>query len=92
MGNNKINNEISDDLLGKVSAGAKGDVLELDGSVVEELPNAMFKVKLINGKIINAHISGKLRMNYIKVKIGDEVKVEISPYDLTKGRIVYLYK
>ena len=67
----------------------KEDAIELTGKVVDVLPNAMFKVELPNGKIILAHISGKLRMNYIKVLQGDNVTVEISPYDLTRGRITY---
>ena len=65
---------------------SKEDAIELEGKVVEVLPNAMFKVELPNGKIILAHISGKLRMNYIKILQGDNVKVEISPYDLTRGK------
>ena len=71
---------------------AKEDVLELEGTVVETLPNAMFKVELENGHVIIAHISGKMRMNYIKILPGDRVKVEMSPYDLTKGRISFRYK
>ena len=67
---------------------SKGDVIELEGTVQEALPNTMFKVELPNGKVVLAHISGKLRMNYIKILPGDKVTVEISPYDLTKGRIV----
>ena len=68
---------------------AKDDVLELEGKVVETLPNAMFKVELENGHQILAHISGKLRMNFIKILPGDKVTVELSPYDLTKGRIIW---
>jgi translation initiation factor IF-1 len=68
------------------------DVIEAEGVVVETLPNAMFTVELKNGKQILAHISGKMRMNYIKILPGDKVQVEISPYDLTKGRIVYRTK
>ena len=71
---------------------SKEDAIELEGKVVEVLPNAMFKVELPNGKIILAHISGKLRMNYIKILQGDNVKVEISPYDLTRGRITWRVK
>ena len=71
---------------------AKDDVLELEGTVVETLPNAMFKVELENGHQILAHISGKLRMNYIKILPGDKVKVELSPYDLTRGRITWRAK
>ena len=71
---------------------AKDDVLELEGTVVETLPNAMFKVELENGHQILAHISGKLRMNFIKILPGDKVKVEMTPYDLTKGRITFRLK
>ena len=68
---------------------SKADVIELEGTVVEALPNAMFQVKLANGHIILAHISGKLRMNFIRILPGDKVTVEMSPYDLTKGRITW---
>ncbi len=71
---------------------SKDDVIETEGVVVEALPNASFKVKLSNGHIITAYISGKLRMNYIKIIPGDGVKLEMSPYDLTKGRIVWRSK
>ena len=71
---------------------AKEDVLELEGTVVENLPNAMFKVELENGHQILAHISGKLRMNFIKILPGDRVKLEMSPYDLTRGRITWRSK
>ena len=71
---------------------AKEDVIELEGTVLEALPNAMFKVELENGHEILAHISGKMRMHYIKILPGDKVKVEMSPYDLSKGRIVFRYK
>ena len=67
----------------------KDDVIEFEGTVVEVLPNATFKVKLPNDHIITAHISGKLRMNYIRILPGDKVTVELSPYDLAKGRIVW---
>ena len=67
----------------------KDDVIELEGEVIEALPNATFRVKLPNGHLILAHISGKLRMNYIKILPGDTVIVEMSPYDLTKGRITW---
>ena len=70
----------------------KDDVIEFEGVVVEALPNATFKVKLPNDMIVTAHISGKLRMNYIKILPGDTVKIELSPYDLTKGRIVWRNK
>ena len=71
---------------------AKEDVLELEGTVVETLPNAMFKVELENGHQILAHISGKLRMNFIKILPGDKVTIEMSPYDLTRGRITWRSK
>ena len=66
--------------------------IEVDGTILETLPNAMFKVKLDNGHQVLAHISGKMRMHYIKILPGDKVKLELSPYDLTKGRITYRYK
>ncbi|MDR0272644.1 MAG: translation initiation factor IF-1 [Clostridiales bacterium] len=68
---------------------SKDDVIEVEGKVVEKLPNATFKVQLENGHIILAHISGKLRMNFIRIIPGDKVLIEMSPYDLTKGRIVW---
>lgn len=71
---------------------SKEDVIELEGVVTESLPNAMFRVELANGHKILAHISGKLRMNYIKILTGDKVTVEMSPYDLTKGRITWRTK
>ena len=71
---------------------AKDDVLELEGTVLEALPNAMFKVELENGHQILAHISGKLRMHYIRILPGDKVTVEMSTYDLTKGRITWRAK
>ncbi len=71
---------------------SKQDVIELEGTVKEALPNAQFNVELQNGHIILAHISGKLRMNFIRILPGDKVKVEMSPYDLTKGRITWRSK
>ena len=68
---------------------SKTDVIEIEGVVVEKLPNAMFKVELENGHIVLSHISGKLRMNFIKILPGDKVTLEMSPYDLSKGRIVW---
>ena len=68
---------------------SKTDVIEIEGVVVEKLPNAMFKVELENGHIVLAHISGKLRMNFIKILPGDKVTLEMSPYDLSKGRIAW---
>lgn len=70
----------------------KQDVIELEGEVLEALPNAMFKVKLENGHEILSHISGKMRMHYIKILPGDKVTVELSVYDLNRGRITYRYK
>ena len=70
----------------------KDDVIEFEGEVVEVLPNTVFKVKLPNGHIVTAHLSGKLRMNYIKILQGDHVTVEVSVYDLTKGRITWRSK
>ena len=71
---------------------AKDDVIEIEGVVVETLPNAMFKVELENGHIVLAHVSGKFRMPYIRILPGDKVTVELSPYDLTRGRITYRFK
>ena len=71
---------------------SKADVIEIEGTVVEKLPNAMFKVALENGHEVLAHISGKLSMNYIKILPGDKVTLELSPYDLTKGRIKWREK
>ena len=71
---------------------AKEDNIEFEGLVVETLPNTTFKVKLENDHIITAHISGKMRKNYIRILTGDKVKVEMSPYDLTKGRITFRFK
>jgi len=71
---------------------AKQDTIKVDGIIIEILPNTTFKVKLENGHIILAHISGKMRMNYIKILQGDKVTVELSPYDLSKGRITYRFK
>ena len=71
---------------------SKTDVIEIEGVVVEKLPNAMFKVELENGHTILAHISGKMRMHYIKILPGDKVQVELSVYDLDRGRITYRYK
>ena len=68
---------------------SKEDVIELEGTVLDALPNAMFQVELANGHKILAHISGKLRQNYIRIVPGDKVTVEMSPYDLTKGRIIW---
>jgi len=68
------------------------DVIEVKGKVIEPLPNAMFRVELENGHKVLAHVSGKIRMNFIRILPGDRVTVELSPYDLTRGRIVYRFK
>lgn len=68
---------------------SKEDVIEVEGKVVDKLPNAMFRVELENGHVITAHISGKLRLNFIRIIPGDKVLIEMSPYDLTKGRIIW---
>ena len=71
---------------------AKEQAVQVEGTVVEPLPNAMFRVKLENGHIVLAHVSGKMRMHFIRILPGDRVTVELSPYDLTRGRIIYRYK
>lgn len=71
---------------------SKEDHIEVQGTVVETLPNAMFRVELENGQIILAYVSGKMRMHFIKILPGDKVTIELSPYDLTKGRITYRFK
>lgn len=71
---------------------AKEDQIEMEGTVVDTLPNTMFRVELDNGHVVTAHISGKMRKNYIRILTGDRVVVEMTPYDLTKGRIVYRAK
>ncbi len=71
---------------------SKADVIEMEGTVLESLPSAMFKVELTNGHQILAHVSGKIRVNFIRILPGDRVTVELSPYDLTKGRITYRFK
>jgi len=70
----------------------KEEAIEVEGTVVESLPNAMFRVELENGHKVLAHVSGKMRMNFIKILPGDKVKMELSPYDLTRGRITYRNK
>ncbi|HOJ42983.1 MAG TPA: translation initiation factor IF-1 [Syntrophorhabdaceae bacterium] len=70
----------------------KGEGIEIEGTVIEPLPNAMFRVELPNGHKVLAHVSGKMRMHYIKILKGDKVVVELSPYDLTRGRIIYRVK
>jgi len=71
---------------------AKDDVIVMDGKVIEVLPNATFRVELDNGHVVLCHISGKMRMHYIKILLGDKVRVEITPYSLDKGRITHRYK
>ena len=71
---------------------AKDDVIEVDGKIIEALPNATFRVELLNGHVILCHIAGKMRMHYIKILPGDMVKIELTPYSFDKGRITYRYK
>ena len=71
---------------------AKEDYIEMEGIVQETLPNTTFRVELDNGHVVNAHISGRMRKNYIRILTGDKVKVEMTPYDLTKGRITYRHR
>ena len=71
---------------------SKEELIEVEGTIVESLPNAMFRVELENGHRVLAHVSGKMRMNFIRILPGDKVKLELSPYDLTKGRIIYRVK
>lgn len=71
---------------------SKQDVIEVEGTVIEPLPNAMFRVELENGHKVLAHVSGKIRMHFIRILPGDKVTIELSPYDLSRGRIVYRYK
>jgi translation initiation factor IF-1 len=71
---------------------SKQDVIEVEGTVIESLPNAMFQVKLENGHVVLAHVSGKIRMNFIRILPGDKVTVELTPYDLKRGRITYRFK
>jgi translation initiation factor IF-1 len=80
------------DFLEAIPRLSKQDLIEMEGTVMESLPNAMFRVDLDNGFNVLAHISGKIRRNYIKILPGDRVKVELTPYDLTKGRITYRLK
>ncbi len=71
---------------------SKQDAIEVEGTVIESLPNAMFQVKLENGHVVLAHVSGKIRMNFIRILPGDKVTVELTPYDLKRGRITYRFK
>ena len=71
---------------------SKEDVIEVEGTVVEALPNAMFQVELENGQVVLAHVSGKMRMNFIRILPGDKVTMELTPYDLSRGRITYRFK
>ena len=76
----------------KESYMSKQDVIEVEGKVLEALPNAMFQVELENGHVVLAHVSGKIRMNFIRILPGDKVTIELTPYDLTRGRITYRFK
>ena len=76
----------------KITNMERDDRIEFDGTVSEKLPNNMFRVELENGHKVLAHVSGKMRMNFIRILVGDKVTVELSPYDLSKGRITYRYK
>ncbi|MBR1419840.1 MAG: translation initiation factor IF-1 [Selenomonadaceae bacterium] len=71
---------------------SKQDVIEVEGKVIEALPNAVFKVELENGHVVLAHVSGKIRMNFIRILPGDRVTIELTPYDLSRGRITYRFK
>ena len=71
---------------------SKQDVIEIEGKVLEALPNAMFQVELENGHVVLAHVSGKIRMNFIRILPGDKVTIELTPYNLTRGRITYRFK
>ena len=71
---------------------SKQDVIEVEGKVLEAMPNAMFQVELENGHVVLAHVSGKIRMNFIRILPGDKVTIELTPYDLTRGRITYRFK
>ena len=71
---------------------SKQDVIEVEGKVLEAFPNAMFKVELENGHVVLAHVSGKIRMNFIRILPGDKVTIELTPYDVTRGRITYRFK
>ena len=71
---------------------SKQDVIEVEGKVLEALPNAMFQVELENGHVVLAHVSGKIRMNFIRILPGDKVTIDLTPYDLTRGRITYRFK
>lgn len=88
----KLKSEVVIDLKKGDHMMAKEEAIEVEGTVVETLPNAMFNVELENGHTVLAHVSGKIRMHFIRILPGDKVTVELSPYDLTKGRITYRYK
>ena len=85
----RIANTIYCHIYGGTTLMAKEESLEMEGVVIDTLPNTMFRVELENGHLVTAHISGKMRKNYIRILTGDKVKVELTPYDLTKGRITY---
>ena len=86
------NGWLSDDADEEEKLMSKQDVIEVEGTVVEALPNAMFQVKLENGHVVLAHVSGKIRMHFIRILPGDKVTIELTPYDLKRGRITYRYK
>lgn len=88
----KLKSEVVIDLKKGDHMMAKEEAIEVEGTVMETLPNAMFNVELENGHTVLAHVSGKIRMHFIRILPGDKVTVELSPYDLTKGRITYRYK
>lgn len=85
-------NEISEDVISKKVSKVKEGVIRVDGIVRETLPNAMFRVEIEGGHVVLGHVSGKMRMHFIKILPGDKVALELSPYDLTRGRIVLRYK
>jgi len=89
---NNVNIAITYVFCGRATLLAKEDVIEVEGIVKEPLPNAMFKVELENGHEVLAHVSGKIRMHFIRILPGDKVTVQLSPYDLSRGRITYRYK
>ena len=91
-GRNRPNRREKNEARAAASATPKEEAIEVEGTIVEPLPNAMFRVELANGHRVLAHVSGKIRMNFIRILPGDRVLVELSPYDLSHGRITYRYK
>jgi translation initiation factor IF-1 len=91
-GGNRPDKRRKNEARAAASATPKEEAIEVEGTIVEPLPNAMFRVELANGHKVLAHVSGKIRMNYIRILPGDRVLIELSPYDLTHGRITYRYK